>query len=100
MSDSHNELTTLLEKARREELLDGSEIAFLLGLTQKSQIDALFEAARELRSRHFGEQIFLYGFVYTSTFCRNHCNFCYYRRSNAVSYKSDSSLIFAMQVSS
>jgi len=87
MSDSRNELTTLLEKACREEILEGSEIAFLLSLTQKSQIDALFEAARELRSRHFGKQIFLYGFVYTSTFCRNHCNFCYFRRSNSLSVR-------------
>jgi methylornithine synthase len=87
MNDSRGELTTVLEKARREEILDGSEIAFLLSLTQKSQIDALFETARELRSRHFGNQIFLYGFVYTSTFCRNHCNFCYYRKSNALSVR-------------
>ncbi len=47
-----------------------------------AQREALFQAARELRRRHFGDRVFLYGFVYLSTFCRNDCRFCWYRRSN------------------
>jgi methylornithine synthase len=82
MKDSNSRLARILEKARREEFLDGSEIAFLLSLTQKGQIDAALEVARELRSRYFGNRIFLYGFVYVSTFCRNQCNFCYFRKTN------------------
>jgi methylornithine synthase len=82
MNDSNNRLTEILEKAHREEILDGSEIVFLLSLTQKSQLDAVFKAARESRSRHFGNRVFLYGFIYTSTFCRNPCNFCYFRSAN------------------
>ena len=35
-----------------------------------------------MRCREFGDGIFLYGFVYFSTYCRNDCNFCYYRSSN------------------
>jgi len=42
----------------------------------------LFKTARAVRERHFGNRLFLYGFVYISTFCRNDCSFCYYRRSN------------------
>jgi methylornithine synthase len=84
MNDSHHKLEKILEKAHREEILDGSEIVFLLGLTQESQIDAVFKAAGELRFRHFGNRVFLYGFVYISTFCRNHCNFCYFRNANAL----------------
>lgn len=44
--------------------------------------EALFRAARELRRCHFGDRVFLYGFVYLSTYCRNDCRFCWYRRSN------------------
>jgi methylornithine synthase len=95
MNNSHNRLAKILEKARQGEILDGSEIVFLLSLTQKSQIDAVFETARELRSRHFGNRVFLYGFVYLSTFCRNHCNFCYFRNTNAlpVRYRREASEI-------
>ena len=97
MNDSHNRLAKILEKARREEILDGSEIVFLLSLTRKSQIDAALEAARELRLRYFGNRIFLYGFVYISTFCRNQCNFCYFRKTNelAVRYRREASEVVA-----
>jgi methylornithine synthase len=84
MNDSHFKLTAILEKANQEERLERDEIVFLLGLTQKKQIEAVFAAARDLRSRYFGNRVFLYGFIYTSTFCRNQCNFCYYRSANAL----------------
>ena len=32
--------------------------------------------------RHSGDAVFLYGFVYFSTYCRNECAFCFYRADN------------------
>ncbi|MBW2507664.1 MAG: methylornithine synthase PylB [Deltaproteobacteria bacterium] len=84
MNDSNPQLAKILEKALREEILDGNEVVFLLSLERESQIDAVFRTAREMRSRYFGNRIFLYGFVYLSTYCRNECNFCYFRKSNAL----------------
>ena len=46
--------------------------------------DELFSMARETRKRVFGDKIFLYGFVYFSTWCRNNCSFCYYRSDNKI----------------
>jgi methylornithine synthase len=93
MNDSHYKLAEILAKAQQEEILDKGEIVFLLGLTQKSRIDAVFETARKLRYRHFGDRVFLYGFIYISTFCRNQCNFCYYRSANTlpVRYRREAS---------
>lgn len=59
------------------------QIKRLLSLTEKSEIQHLFSAARSMRSRFFGKDIFLYGFLYFSTHCRNDCCFCQYRNSNA-----------------
>jgi methylornithine synthase len=42
----------------------------------------VFEAAREVRARHSGDAVYLYGFVYFSTYCRNACAFCFYRADN------------------
>ena len=42
----------------------------------------VFAAAREARARHSGDAVFLYGFVYFSTYCRNACAFCFYRADN------------------
>jgi methylornithine synthase len=47
----------------------------------------LFAAARRVREKHTGQAIFLYGFIYLSTYCRNDCHFCFYRRSNAGSIR-------------
>jgi len=46
--------------------------------------EALFRRAREVREGIIGNKIFVYGFAYFSTFCRNNCNFCYFRKSNAI----------------
>jgi methylornithine synthase len=71
----------ILAKAEQRSALSREEIVYLL----KNGADAsesLFRLARELRSRHFLNEIFLYGFVYFSTWCHNDCTFCYYRQSN------------------
>jgi len=43
---------------------------------------AVMAAAREMRARITGDAVFLYGFVYFSTYCRNECAFCFYRAGN------------------
>lgn len=75
-------LDQILEKAYREISLTKKEIVFLLELQQAEKINQVFRTARELRRRYFGDKVFLYGFLYFSTFCRNNCNFCLYRKSN------------------
>jgi methylornithine synthase len=58
------------------------EITALLSIDDPDDAAHVFATAREVRERHFGDSIFLYGFVYFSTWCRNDCNFCLYRRGN------------------
>ncbi len=73
-----------------------NEILFLLNLSRESDIEKLFGAARDSRKAHFADQVFLYGFIYFSTYCRNDCAFCYYRRSNITSEryrKSDAEIL-------
>ena len=55
------------------------------------QQEAIFQTARNLRQQHFGKKVFLYGFLYISTYCRNDCSFCFFRKSNRASqrYRKD-----------
>lgn len=82
MRKSRRKLETTLAKALQEETLSEEEVIFFLNLEDSEQILKLFRAARDLRRRYFGNSIFLYGFIYTSTYCRNDCRFCFFRRSN------------------
>ncbi|MCP4690782.1 MAG: methylornithine synthase PylB [Desulfobacterales bacterium] len=79
---SWRELDAILSKPGRGETLSTVDAGFLLRLTDKERIEALFATARDLRQKYFGDKIFLYGFIYVSTYCRNECNFCFYRESN------------------
>lgn len=60
------------------------EIISILESNDNEEAEKLFKRAREIRNRETGQKIFAYGFVYFSTYCRNNCNFCYFRRSNDI----------------
>ncbi len=75
-------LDAVLHRAIEGQQLDSVEIYSLLSLRRSDQISRLFRAGRQLRDRYFGPNVFLYGFIYFSTYCRNNCRFCHYRKSN------------------
>jgi methylornithine synthase len=72
----------ILQKAVSGAPLSLNEIKMLLVVRKKKEQEALFQAAREMRKKQFGNTIFLYGFLYISTYCRNSCTFCSFRREN------------------
>jgi methylornithine synthase len=43
---------------------------------------SLCSAAAQVRANSLGTQVFIYGFAYFSTYCRNDCRFCFYRKQN------------------
>ena len=60
------------------------EIIRLLETEDGEEVARLFAKAREIRKENQENKIFAYGFVYFTTYCRNNCNFFYYRRSNDI----------------
>jgi methylornithine synthase len=77
----------VLEKAEEGDALTRGEVVRLLSVHEEEDREALFAAARRVRDRNTGNKVFLYGFIYLSTFCRNDCQFCFYRRSNTGSLR-------------
>ena len=77
-------LNEILDKALSEEPLSKKEILYLMGLKHRDEINMLFNAARSLRYKYFSNNVYLYGFLYLSTWCRNNCSFCSYRVSNTL----------------
>lgn len=70
--------------------MNKEEIINLLSIDNPEKVEELFYQARNAREKVFSNKIFMYGFVYFSTFCRNNCNFCYYRNSNDIErYRKD-----------
>lgn len=64
--------------------MDKKQIIKLLESDDSEVVQDLFKEARRIREEATGKKIFAYGFVYFTTYCRNNCNFCYYRKSNGI----------------
>ena len=64
--------------------LTRDEILMILNLPKGPQAETIFAEARRARAAFTGDRIFAYGFVYFTTWCRNDCNFCYFRKSNDI----------------
>ena len=82
VSGMSENLDKILEKSIEKQALSDEDLLCLLHSEDEDCLQKIFSAGREVRCREFGDGIFLYGFVYFSTYCRNDCNFCYYRSSN------------------
>ncbi|MCP4670987.1 MAG: radical SAM protein, partial [Desulfobacula sp.] len=90
-------LTTILNRLQNGQSIGRTEIKTLLGLCDPEEINLLFKAARSVRTQYFGNKVFLYGFLYFSTHCRNNCRFCHFRQSNkrVVRYRKTKTQILA-----
>ncbi|MBT6341708.1 MAG: methylornithine synthase PylB [Desulfobacula sp.] len=89
----------ILQKALQEQSLSRQEILLLLKSRPGRETELLFKAARQLREKYFDNKIFLYGFVYNSTHCRNNCRFCYYRKDNTLSKRYSKSKTQILDIS-
>ncbi|SCJ68657.1 Biotin synthase [uncultured Eubacterium sp.] len=72
----------MLELNREE--FTKEELIKVLRSDDPELLQDLFSTARKIRKEVQGNKIFAYGFVYFTTYCRNNCNFCYYRNSNDI----------------
>ena len=86
-NDACHGLKGLLEKVKQGVSLTGSDLNGLLRLSGPDTLQALFKAARKRRDACFGNRVFLYGFLYASTYCGNSCRFCLYRKNNAAALR-------------
>ncbi|SMC35730.1 methylornithine synthase PylB [Sporomusa malonica] len=77
-----SKLDEILKKTEQEIALNHKEVLSLLSITSQDELNRVTLVARKLRERYFQNKVFLYGFAYFSTYCRNDCTFCLYRKSN------------------
>jgi 2-iminoacetate synthase len=75
-------LSELLAKARERHGLTRDEVAELVRVTEPDAVEAIFEAAREVKSRIYGERVVLFAPLYVSNECVGNCLYCGYRRDN------------------
>ncbi len=83
MREMKMDIAEITEKLSKGESASDVEIKALLTAEGEDR-ETIFQAAREVRDRVFGKKTYLSGFMYFSTYCRNDCTFCYFRKSNSI----------------
>ena len=75
-------LKDLLAKSADKQALTVEETADLIAADKPEQVNAIFETARELKKRVYGNRIVLFAPLYVGNNCVNDCVYCAFRRSN------------------
>ncbi|MDK2891648.1 methylornithine synthase PylB [Methanohalophilus sp.] len=81
---SREELDNFAESIINGQKLSDDNIRDLLNIEDDEILEKLYSIARSIRNHYFGNKVFLYSFVYFSTYCKNNCAFCYYHCKNDI----------------
>jgi biotin synthase len=72
----------MLEAVLKKDRLDRADLIFLLKLNETEEIDRLFKAAYEVKSREVGRRAYFRGLVEFSNRCYKNCYYCGIRAGN------------------
>ncbi len=71
-----------LNELLQQETFTNEEIAYLLGLTEKEDVEQLRIASFDLSTKLLGDEVYYRGIVEFSNICALDCNYCGIRKSN------------------
>ena len=75
-------IKSILQKARECKGLSHREAAILLECDDKEIINEIYEIAREIKHRFYGNRIVMFAPLYLSNYCVNGCVYCPYHLKN------------------
>ncbi len=81
------EVHNVIAKALEKQPLSVEETAVLLAADEPELQHEIFDAARELKRRVYGNRIVLFAPLYIGSYCTNDCAYCGFRRSNVDSIR-------------
>lgn len=76
-------MLNLIDKLEKSKVLSKDEFVFLLSNFTKETSDCLFERARGISKKYFGNRIYVRGLIEFTNYCKNDCFYCGIRRSNS-----------------
>lgn len=80
--DNRELIKDILQKAREYKGISHREAALLLECNQPDLIEEMFELAREIKHRFYGNRIVMFAPLYLSNHCINGCVYCPYHAKN------------------
>ncbi|MDR2944774.1 MAG: methylornithine synthase PylB [Methanosarcinales archaeon] len=78
------EYNQFIEDIISKKPLTDDMIREMLSVSDRAGLKRMFDAAVQVKEHYFGKSVYLYSFVYFSTYCKNQCAFCYYNAKNKI----------------
>lgn len=75
-------MRNLIDKLEKERILSKDELVYLLSNFNEEDSQYLFQKARAISQKYFGNRIYIRGLVEFTNYCKNDCLYCGIRRSN------------------
>ena len=76
------DIRNVLNKAKKREVLSYEDIAILLQIEEKEDLEEMFKLAGEIKDSIYGKRIVIFAPLYVSDYCVNNCVYCGYKRTN------------------
>jgi 2-iminoacetate synthase len=76
------EIRDIVAKSLDKQALDLRETAALLNAEDPELIEEIFDAARQLKQKVYGNRIVIFAPLYIGSYCINDCAYCAFKRSN------------------
>ncbi|EJX2680912.1 [FeFe] hydrogenase H-cluster radical SAM maturase HydG [Clostridioides difficile] len=81
-NSTSDDIEKVLDKADRREKLSYKDIATLLEVEDKKQLDRLFSIAGQIKNEIYGNRVVLFAPLYVSNYCVNECVYCGFSKCN------------------
>ncbi|MGL4107652.1 [FeFe] hydrogenase H-cluster radical SAM maturase HydG [Clostridium sp. LP20] len=79
---SKEQVQAVLDKSKKREGLNHTDIAILLQIEDKDQIEEMYKIAGDIKKEIYGKRIVMFAPLYVSDYCVNNCVYCGYRECN------------------
>ncbi|MDH6602898.1 2-iminoacetate synthase [Bacilli bacterium PM5-9] len=83
-NSSYDEVEAVLKKAELKKGLDHKDVAVLLNINDKEQIDRLHKISFDIKKTIYGDRVVLFAPLYIANYCVNNCTYCGYKRDNDI----------------
>lgn len=72
----------LIDKLEKDRILSREEFTFLINSRNPNLSEYLFEKARKIRHKYYGNTVYIRGLIELTNYCKNDCYYCGIRCSN------------------
>ena len=79
---TREDIKLVLEKAKKRDGLSYEDIAVLLQVEDKEDLNEIFKLAGEIKDSIYGKRVVIFAPLYVSDHCVNNCVYCGYKRTN------------------